>query len=73
MAYTTQIHGLDASLLDRAAAVLSQVSDALAKRAVYRATLNELRQLNDRELNDLGLSRAGIRAVALDAAYGARD
>lgn len=30
----------------------------------YRATINELRQLTDKELNDIGLSRGDIISVA---------
>ena len=37
---------------------------------VYRETLKELSALNDRELNDLGLSRAQIQATAWQCAYG---
>lgn len=37
---------------------------------VYRQTRDELGALSDRELTDLGLHRSGIRAVALEAAYG---
>ncbi len=40
-----------------------------AQYAVYRTTLNELQNLSERELNDLGMSRANIRAVAYKAAY----
>lgn len=36
----------------------------------YRTTLNELNSLSDRELNDLGLHRTSLTAVARDAAYG---
>jgi len=37
---------------------------------VYRATYNALRELSDRELADLSLSRSMIKRVALEAAYG---
>lgn len=40
-----------------------------AQYTVYRTTLHELENLSDRELNDLGMSRGGIRAVAYKAAY----
>jgi len=35
-----------------------------------RVTRKALRKLTDRELDDLGLSRAGARRIALEAAYG---
>jgi uncharacterized protein YjiS (DUF1127 family) len=37
---------------------------------VYTTTLNELENLSNRDLADLGLARSGIKAVALQAAYG---
>lgn len=40
-----------------------------AQYSVYRTTLRELQNLSERELNDLGMSRANIRAVAYKAAY----
>ena len=39
---------------------------------LYRRTLSELGRLSDRELNDLGLHRSGIRGIAYDSAYGER-
>lgn len=48
--------------------------DTLAARfaaaRTYRTTLNELNQLSDRELADLGLHRSQLRGVAQEAAYG---
>ena len=43
---------------------------ALADWRLYRATLDELRALNDRELADLGLSRHSIRDIAYESVYG---
>jgi uncharacterized protein YjiS (DUF1127 family) len=40
------------------------------KLRTYRKTYNELARLTDRELNDIGLSRADINDVARDQAYG---
>ena len=46
----------------------SQLDAALARRRLYRTTLNELRALSDRDLADLGLHRASLRQIALQAA-----
>ena len=50
---------------------LSSLRDVLARRATqgqaYRATLAELDALSDRDLSDLGLARADIAGVALEA------
>ncbi len=37
---------------------------------VYRSTIRELSALSDRSLADLGLSRAMIKGLAREAAYG---
>ncbi len=70
MAYQTQTDFSGLTLTER----FDHVRDALAVKwaayRVYRNTVNELQELNDRELNDLGISRAGIRAIAMEAAYG---
>lgn len=38
------------------------------RRAAYHRTFNELSQLSDADLNDLGISRYGIHFIAKDAA-----
>jgi uncharacterized protein YjiS (DUF1127 family) len=45
------------------------LTERAAKYRMYRATLNELSSLSDRDLADLGLHRAMIADVAHDAAY----
>ena len=49
---------------------LARVRKALADYRRYLATLDELNALNDRELQDLGLSRHSIRDVARESVYG---
>lgn len=39
-----------------------------ARNRVYRETYSELSQLNDRELNDLGIARSEIARLAAEAA-----
>lgn len=69
MAYISsqRTHGNAADLL---AKVVATVKEALQRRAVYARTLRELQSLNERELNDLGMSRASVRSIAFEAAYG---
>lgn len=38
------------------------------RRAAYRATVDELSRLDDRELDDLGISRCDIYRIAEEAA-----
>ncbi|WOI55333.1 DUF1127 domain-containing protein [Palleronia sp. LCG004] len=37
---------------------------------MYVRTRNELMSLSNRELADLGMTRSGIKSIALEAAYG---
>lgn len=48
----------------------SKISQRFAKYQKYRETLAELNSLSDREIHDLGVSRANIRDIARDAANG---
>ena len=68
MALFTDTHGTNTGLtaiFDRARATLS---DYRVRRAAVRRTFNELHELNDRELADLGISRADIPYIARQAA-----
>ncbi len=60
-----------ASLLQRIADLRADLAERVAKFRLYRATVNELGSLTDRELHDLGLSHGDIATVARRAAYGA--
>ena len=53
-----------------AARLFSGLSEALARRKVYRQTLRELKGLSSRELDDLGIHRSMITRIAMEAAYG---
>jgi len=72
MAYYTQTR--TDSTIERALTVLAHAfetaANAYAKNRVYRTTLSELRQLSDRELADLGMSRSMLRGIAREAAEG---
>lgn len=50
--------------------LIGRIRDNLARRALYRRTVAELRQLSDRELGDLGLNRSMITRIAYEAAWG---
>ena len=50
--------------------VVEALRNAVMRRKLYTRTLDELRSLSDRDLADLGLSRAMIAEVAREAAYG---
>ncbi|SEK62293.1 DUF1127 domain-containing protein [Pacificibacter marinus] len=70
MAYANATQTAEFGFTARFTAFKNSVAQRMARYRVYRETLVELESLTDRDLNDLGLSRAGIKAVALEAAYG---
>ena len=57
------------SIADRFATFFKMGKEALERRRVYLQTVAELTNLSDRDLNDLGLARANISAIAREAAY----
>lgn len=60
----------ESGIADRIAGFFRNLNENRQRYSVYRQTVRELEQLSDRELTDLGLHRAMIDAVALEAAYG---
>lgn len=67
-AHIAEATGLRARLLN----AIQRIQENRARRVVYRQTMRELSGLTNRELNDLGISRAMISRIAQDAAYGAQ-
>ncbi|MEM8916850.1 MAG: DUF1127 domain-containing protein [Pseudomonadota bacterium] len=47
--------------------LVSAVSDRWEQHVEYKRTLDELRRLSDRELEDIGIARYDIRAIARGA------
>jgi uncharacterized protein YjiS (DUF1127 family) len=72
MANATDIRASGASLSQRISVLRAALADRYAKYSTYKATLNELAGLNDRDLSDLGINRSMIRGIAHEAAYGAK-
>ncbi len=64
---------LDAGLSrqDPASGFIARIRKALADRMLVQRTRAELGGLNDRDLADLGISRADIGWIAREAVYGA--
>lgn len=61
---TTTLNPIHTTLLRGLWARFQEIRE---RRATYRATLNELGRLNDRELSDIGIHRCDIRRIAEDA------
>lgn len=70
MAYANTTRTAASSWAEKIANLRADVTEALAKRRVYRTTVAELNQLSNRELADLGIARSAIRGIATEAAYG---
>ncbi|MGB1235744.1 MAG: DUF1127 domain-containing protein [Planktomarina sp.] len=71
MAQMTEVQNTLGSVHVGVTGLFANLQDAFAKRRLYNQTLNELQNLNDRELDDLGLSRYNIKSVAYETAYSA--
>lgn len=48
--------------------ILGNTAKRYRQHRTYRQTVSELRALSQRELDDLGISRSSIRAIAKQAA-----
>jgi uncharacterized protein YjiS (DUF1127 family) len=70
MAYTNTARAGNATVRDRATALVRSVQGAIERRRLYNQTLRELSALTERDLADLGLHRSTITEVAREAAYG---
>ena len=57
------------SISDRFGAIVKLVKEAIEHRHIYSTTVNELSNLSDRDLADMGISRLAITDVAREAAY----
>jgi uncharacterized protein YjiS (DUF1127 family) len=68
MAYITGNAAPTLGLGQRIAAFLERSREARKAREIFRRTHDELSALSDRDLADLGISRANIAAVAREAA-----
>ncbi|PTX54075.1 uncharacterized protein DUF1127 [Litoreibacter ponti] len=68
MAYNSNVRTAP-SILERLVSYKDDLATRYAQYRVYKTTLDELRTLSNRELADLGLSRANLKSIAYEAAY----
>lgn len=69
MAVASNITSVNTGAFDRMTAMYRGIGERFAQYKVYRQTFSELQDLSDRELSDLGLSRSGLKRLAIEAAY----
>ena len=70
MAHVNTTRTAQLTLADRFGNALEVVKGAYQRRRTYDQTVRELKALSDRELADLGMHRAMISGIAMEAAYG---
>lgn len=70
MAFTITQSAGTTGLSAKVSRIIELWNDRAEKRRVYRQTFDELAQMTNRELSDLGLNRSMIRSIAHEAAYG---
>ena len=71
MALAQNTYSASFGIAGRLSALISWAKDLREERKEYTKVYNELASLDDRELNELGLSRSMIRQIALEAAKAA--
>lgn len=70
MAYVSSNRSATLSVASRLVEMMKEASEAYTAWRLYRRTLDELGQLSERELKDLGLNRSTLRQAAFEATYG---
>ena len=70
MAHIGISRGIEFGLGQRFAGLVEALRDKRRRYGVYRETIRELAELNERDLTDLGIHRSQIRTIAMEAAYG---
>jgi len=69
MAIASNTRTVDLGLTDRIAIYFKDLAFSANQFRLYKKTYNELSDLTDRDLADLGLTRASLRSVAHEAVY----
>jgi len=70
MAYLNVSRAANIGLSERLAHIVKSLRESMTRRRVYKETVRELSALSSRDLADLGIHRAMITRIALEAAYG---
>lgn len=70
MAHLIENNTASRPLFHRITELGNSIAARFARYQTYRTTLAELNMLSDRDLDDLGIRRLDVHAVAAQAAYG---
>ncbi|MFV2038084.1 MAG: DUF1127 domain-containing protein [Paracoccaceae bacterium] len=69
MTYVNSVHNIEIDLANRISSAFHGFFGDIAKARMARRTMRELDALSNRELDDIGLHRAMIPAVARQSAF----
>jgi len=69
MAFVAETRTGGTSFFSRLASLRGDLQARYARHRLYRITLNELRGLSTRELDDMGIGASDIDRIAYEAAY----
>jgi len=70
MAYVAETHGLSASILSRISEFFGGLAQSVAEARAIERVFNELNDLSQRELDDLGIARSDIPRIARQSVVG---
>ena len=70
MTYINQDYSLTASIFDRLSNFFGRVAKSLAEARAVQRTYDELDSLSQRELDDLGITKADIARIAFQSVHG---
>lgn len=68
MTYATETHAVRFNLVERFASLRSDLALRIRKTRAFQRTFNELSEMSNRELADIGISRLMIREISREAA-----
>ncbi len=71
MTYVTSANTIEIDFADRISSTFKGLFADYAKSRLARRTIRELSVLSTRELDDLGIARTNIKAIAYEAAFNA--
>ena len=69
MAFAQDIRNIEGGISHRVSSFVKGVAARYAQHRLERQTFRELSALSDRELDDLGLNRSMLHAVAFEATH----
>ena len=70
MAYANNVHFSNNGIFSAVNTLRENIVGRISRYMHYRATLTELSNLDERQLEDMGITRSMITSISAEAAYG---